>query len=157
MAKKKKDEFVVPDSIEPFVGFRAWEVRNLSLFSVTPMSKAAAIWPVGKRMEALCNHKTSTNHEPPEQNCSCGIYAARTFDHLAEQRYQEFMAEGPVVIAGTVWLWGKVIQASHGFRAQYAYPKRLWIPHYFWKEGREVAKEYKVKTKLVNTLVERED
>jgi len=30
-------------------------------------------------------------------------------------------------VVGTVSLWGKVIETEHGFRAQYAYPKELWL------------------------------
>ncbi len=30
-------------------------------------------------------------------------------------------------MAGSVLLWGKVIEGSFGYRAQYAYPERLWL------------------------------
>jgi hypothetical protein len=31
-------------------------------------------------------------------------------------------------VVGTVSLWGQVIRASDGYRAQYAYPRRLVVP-----------------------------
>ena len=59
---------------------------------------------------------------------------------------------GPPVVAGTVHLWGNVIRASDGYRAQYAYPCELWVPHWFWREGKRVAERYGVRWRLFNTL-----
>lgn len=48
----------------------------------------------------------------PVENCSCGVYALASADGVPS---------APVL--GQVWLWGKVVKGSRGYRAQYAYPK----------------------------------
>jgi hypothetical protein len=55
--------------------------------------------------------------EHPGWNCSCGIWA----------RKEEDPPERMTPVWGEVALWGKVIRYSNGFRAQYAYPKRLYV------------------------------
>ncbi len=32
-----------------------------------------------------------------------------------------------VTVFGQVSLWGRIIETTKGFRAQYAYPKELWL------------------------------
>lgn len=91
--------------------------------------------------EALGGHlipPADLSHDPPNENCTCGIYAVRTEELLEFKR----MATLPAVIRpadtafsspdsaviGKVALWGKVIEHALGFRAEYAYPLELWIP-----------------------------
>lgn len=71
--------------------------------------------------------------ELPVESCTCGIYAAKDW--------------GPVPrgdVRGEVYLWGKVITADRGYRAQYAYPKCFtdWDADYGWVV--EAADAYKV-------------
>ena len=58
-------------------------------------------------------------HEPPQTNCTCGVYAARTIEHLHQCGYKKFG------IHGEVYLWGTVVEHERGWRAQFAYPKSL--------------------------------
>ena len=53
----------------------------------------------------------------PAQLCRCGIYALERPDELPQAD-----------VVGRVKLWGKVICASKGVRAQYAYPSKLYVP-----------------------------
>jgi hypothetical protein len=54
--------------------------------------------------------------------CTCGVYAARTLDHLTEINYRDFG------IHGEVNLWGKVWQHKLGYRAEFAYPRNFVVP-----------------------------
>jgi hypothetical protein len=63
-------------------------------------------------------------HEPPHSDCTCGIYATKSIEHLRKTRYTQ---SG---IHGEVFLWGTVVEHRLGWRAQYAYPKNLFLsPH----------------------------
>ena len=55
-----------------------------------------------------------------------GIYAVKNYNQYDDEGGRELMYD----IAGSVYLWGEVIEYTRGYRAQYAYPKHLWIePH----------------------------
>jgi hypothetical protein len=58
-------------------------------------------------------------HEPPQTDCTCGVYAAKTIEHLHQCGYKKFG------IHGEVYLWGTVVEHERGWRAQFAYPKCL--------------------------------
>ena len=61
-------------------------------------------------------------HEAPQLRCTCGVYAARSIQHLRTFGYMRFG------IYGEVWLWGTVVEHEQGWRAQYAYPKNFTLP-----------------------------
>ena len=52
-------------------------------------------------------------------NCTCGIYAAKSRDHLRRTAY------GGFGLQGEVYLWGTVVEHELGWRAQYALPKNF--------------------------------
>ena len=58
-------------------------------------------------------------HQAPHEDCNCGIHA-----------YSKNVPLEPSTkpyVAGEVSLWGKVIVHADGFRAQFAYPKKLYV------------------------------
>jgi preprotein translocase subunit YajC len=61
-------------------------------------------------------------HEPPHSACTCGVYAAKNLEHLRQFGYA---GRG---IHGAVYLWGTVVEHKLGWRAQFAYPKSLFLP-----------------------------
>ena len=63
-----------------------------------------------------------TPHELPHSNCTCGVYAAKNLEHLRQFGYER---RG---IHGEVYLWGTVVEHKLGWRAQFAYPKSLFLP-----------------------------
>lgn len=108
-----------PDGMEPLVGWRYWRVESSALTSLT----RSVYWPPLKRYEADC--RLSARHGPvPAAQCHCGIYAAKDLDTLKELATPNVRL--PLVV-GKVALWGRVIPAERGYRAQYGYPKRLWL------------------------------
>jgi len=59
------------------------------------------------------------HHDAPDENCTCGIYAATDIGGIPSPR-------GGAYVVGKVKLWGKVIPGENGARAQYAYPSLLY-------------------------------
>lgn len=75
----------------------------------------------------------------PDENCSCGVYALSTLEEL--------LCHYPTDVVGEIYLWGKVVVGTSGYRAQYAYPKALYWrgrgepPEYLSEYGVPVIKE----------------
>jgi hypothetical protein len=126
-------DFNAPDGIEPIVGWRIWMVgadsgrtgcqsREVLLYS--PFSEVP--WHPGRRFVASCNHPPGRirNHGvAPQARCDCGVYALKKIDSLLS-----WLAFLPInSVLGEVSVWGKVVVHKHGYRAQYGYPRRLWV------------------------------
>jgi hypothetical protein len=77
---------------------------------------SVVVGPIAGRAEAV--HDA---HEPPQTNCTCGVYAAKTFHDLCSVGYAK------CGIHGEVYLWGTVVEHELGWRAQFAYPKTLFL------------------------------
>lgn len=140
----------VPDAIDPAVGYRVWFVKDDLLYSYNHGS----LWKPEQPFEATCSR--GSEHEVPDQRCSCGVYAAATFNHLYDMGYTKesglFAAVRPsdMLICGTVSLWGNIVPGTQGWRAQFAYPKMLLIPYSLNKLARPLAARYLVPFKLFN-------
>jgi hypothetical protein len=115
-------ELVVPDSVEPIVGRRCWGIAEIGGGATLLCSgHGRSVWPANEKLEAACRKA----HEPPGEGCTCGIYA------LSESEpwpYYDFKGPG-YAVWGTVLLWGTVIRGERGYRAQYAYPRELFLAH----------------------------
>ena len=133
---------IVPDAIEPIVGWRCWNLNDAWRLE-SLINGRDTPWRPGVRKEATCCSELLSSlraslppetiaqlelkpedadllreHAAPHEFCSCGIYAAKDLDTLQKVAFPE-----PIV--GEVYLWGKVIPGENGYRAQYAYPKSL--------------------------------
>src|SRR5437588_3873451 len=62
------------------------------------------------------------SHGMPEFGCTCDIYATKSLDHLRSTRYWQYGS-----VHGEIWLWGSVVEHQDGYRAQFAYPKKLFL------------------------------
>ncbi len=113
----------VPDYISPVVGYRVWQWDAAGIKSLN-----GERWVAHQPLSASCRAAASgsisglskTEHNPaelPDFNCTCGVYAARTTEHLRQCGYQKFG------VHGEVYLWGTVVEHERGWRAQFAYPK----------------------------------
>jgi hypothetical protein len=114
-------------SVDPIDGWRIW---NLSEDSEGPRLRPAGsgvdTWQPRSAMEARCGVPRLSltgkpRHAAPDPRCTCGIYAARSLDALERPR----PAWPPPPVAGTVSLWGTVIEHERGWRGRFAYPSRL--------------------------------
>src|ERR1017187_4917180 len=114
----------VPDYISPVIAYRAWRCDAAGLKSV-----CGELWHPRQPLAARCRvadckafvGRAHDAHEPPQTNCTCGIYEAKTLPDLRSAGY------GGYGICGEVCLWGKVIEHERGWRAQLAYPKNLFL------------------------------
>ena len=149
----------IPDRVSAIQAWRAWKLQ------VTPMQKPSSIfrvlaepkvelvslnyppkdiWPSAHPLEAQClnfrsvdeewDRLVGANHTIPDEHCTCGIYAVKSLAAAAHY--------GGIV--GTVLLWGKVIEATDGFRAQYAYPGTLYLSEENWKHRHSLKSIYNV-------------
>jgi hypothetical protein len=128
-----------PDYVEPIVGWRTWlvvcEGEGLRLRSVvydTP-------WSPHNELIARCLSwhrafslpwRRRSEHVPPARGCGCGIYAAREPGEAASYLEGRSWADALGVhrVIGTVSLWGRVVECTHGWRGSHAYPKKIYVP-----------------------------
>lgn len=118
-----------PDYISPIVGYRVWQWDGTGLKSLN-----GEAWFPNRPIAAACNAVTPrtivdgakgahNTKDVPRAHCTCGIYAARSFAHLQMMGYWRYG------IRGEVNLWGAVVEHELGWRAQFAYPKALYLSH----------------------------
>jgi hypothetical protein len=119
------------------VGWRVWNVvavdGELRLASLVYHE----LWEPGRVLAARCRRTLAALpwgrlplHEPPSQDCCCGIYAVMS-PALAATYLASTVEPGqrPVQrVVGSVSLWGRVVEAERGWRAAFAYPSRLVVP-----------------------------
>ena len=127
----------VPTYVEPFTAYRSWIWTSegvTSLFNGVPWTpkvpfearclygtdlrsmQAAALTPEAKAFWAR------QQHHVPDPSCTCGTHAGIDMQHLISLRYTQFG------VHGEIYLWGRLIRHTLGWRAQYAYPKYFVIP-----------------------------
>jgi len=132
------NSFAVPDAIEPVIGWRYWRVDKKERLLHSLSGAKGFLWQPHTRFEARCPVIKPTGidgryrflsgyrgelHDSPGEMCRCGIYAARDLTHLRRQ----ILTGLALNVVGEVSLWGKLIPGSKGYRAQFAYPRRLFV------------------------------
>lgn len=131
----------VPDFIEALVGWKGLHADERGqLHSPSEVTR----WPAGARLEAECKRR---DHTPPGEHCGCGIYAVNSFDALKAAGYNwqaEYTDHGLLYVAviAEVSLWGRVVPGLIGFRAQYAYPQKVYVPAWRWQLGNVIKRRY---------------
>ena len=121
-------------SIEPILGWRIWHVDPGPGGPRLRSWAHSTLWPAGRRLEAHCRSILSIalpawSHPAPRKGHRCGIYAVRE-RAAAEAMMRQIGEPGPAsnrlpAALGRVSLWGRVMQNTGGWRAQYAYPYDL--------------------------------
>ena len=124
----------VPDSATPIVGWRLWNpfaIQFVDGCGPRPYAHSVSFrlfsmkdtdhWPMREAKVARCI-RTSTDHAAPTEGCTCGIHAFSSLPRLLTGANREAR-----ILIGEVNLWGKVVLTERGYRAQYAYPKRLIV------------------------------
>jgi len=117
----------IADYISPIVGYRVWTWGTTGLKSL-----CGERWHPGQSLAARCRasavvgpivgrSEAVDDHDAPQANCTCGIYAVKTLHHFRSAGYERFG------IYGEVYLWGTVVEHELGWRAQFAYPKNLFL------------------------------
>jgi hypothetical protein len=138
-------------SIEPIVGYRDFYPDLTDDGSVLLYSRNDVAWTPRKKLRAFCVSPQSSNvnffrHDAPDVKCKCGIYAFDSPDH-DDMKISAY-------VWGEVYLWGEVLICQSGYRAEYAYPKTLFVLSNGTKTIRwmaeELEREYGVPVFLVN-------
>ena len=117
-------------STEPIEGWRAWRLHRrsdgaLRIAPTTPRSD----WEPSVPIHATCsgshtreymiyNPELAEFHRSPEPGCTCGIHAMKDPARLRR-------ASRAAGVVGTIAMWGRVIEHTKGYRAEFAYPARL--------------------------------
>jgi len=118
----------IPDYISPVVGYRVWQWDATGLKSLngepwlSGRALAARCWAAARGTIVGCAKPVHGAHELPHSDCTCGVYAAKNIEHMRQFGYE---GRG---IHGEVYLWGTVVEHKLGWRAQFAYPKSLFLP-----------------------------
>lgn len=149
-------DIVVPDFTDVMVGWRAWKVVERPGF--LPQLRSAtksAIWPGYEVFAAECNkHKNKPSHQIPTFKCQCGVYSAKSRAHLLTMGYNNYYdPDEALTVIGEVNLWGHIVEGTQGWRAQFGYPRKLYVPFEAAVRILEPLEQaYGVPVKLQNTL-----
>ncbi len=124
-----------PVVIGPIRAYRSWYMRWHAGVPTLQSLYRSTVWPYEGPLQAGCErHCTwvsrawrslrgrTAAHACPRSPCGCGIYAVTRLDLEGDPAV--YLAEG-IQVAGSVLLWGRVIQHTSGYRAEYARPLRL--------------------------------
>lgn len=77
------------------------------------------------RAECLCLGDEGC-HDAPSFGCECGIYAVK--EPKQTRTWHTTAGYGKdIVVVGKVELWGRIVRHEEGYRAQFAYPKKLVV------------------------------
>jgi hypothetical protein len=130
-----------PDYAEPILGWRLWLVVADGGYLWLESLLYAIRWSPRRALDArcvphrrcdLCNQAevhAAPTHPAPDAACECGIYAAASADTLAPYLDSTYPGRPSLErVLGRVRLWGKVIECERGWRAERAYPERLYVP-----------------------------
>jgi hypothetical protein len=116
---------------EPFLAWRTWALagsRDGAEVRLMPIVGGTHPWPARVPNRASCALRRR-HGEVPEVHCSCGLYGTDRDEVLRRTR-------SPAVL-GRVALWGRIVEHTLGYRAEYAYPQRLRLVCFvcFWRRG----------------------
>ena len=101
---------------------RAWRYWQLSpRRRLRSVAQRHVEWHPGRTMSAVC---VGGGHPAPDATCWCGVSGARGIDALRDHGL--CVLPGPLVV-GEVFLWGRVIEESYGWRAQFARPAAIGL------------------------------
>jgi len=141
---------VVPDVIGEITAFRSWEIDEATglLLSLNGERWKPDGWLIADCKTHLLGHTVSNI---PVEGCTCGIYAAKTREHLADMSYNRYHP-GMKRVIGEVALAGKVIPGTQGYRALKARPTKIFVPYEYWQLVALLEHTYKIPVELDNTL-----
>lgn len=104
--------------MEALVGWKGWSINPVNINGVDAgfalVTNAGFSWLPDQAAEGQCE-KNCNDDGPPNETCSCGIYAA------------DKREEAHKGIQGEIYGWGRYVRGEKGWRAQYAYPKNFHI------------------------------
>lgn len=138
-------DFVIPDEVEESVGWRGWSLTDNGLLRA--IIHDDQIWQPGVPLKAVC--AKGKRHPVPFMNCTCGFYGTKSLADLKENGYHLSGA------FGLVSYWGRMIDYSDGYKAEFSYPREIWLPYTMlqWVEPLSI---YGVPVRLANPYTAKE-
>lgn len=142
----------VPDLLQPLEGWRVWKIVTApSLRQELPLLRSVILdTPWTPRRKVAAEHSFDLGAKCQgllKSSCSCGMYAfkspADAFNYLSGVR-DRLLGMSVDAALGTVSLWGKVVECERGYRAQYAYPRHIYLPATACHRVREVTAAFGV-------------
>jgi len=133
---------VVPDRIEPVVAYRHWITRQEGILGSCGWSKT--IWKPLVFLTAthifdnllpyngppsshdISDCKSSFSELDRQNIYKCGIHAMKVYSAYSLLDFL-LVGEKRTLISGQVYLWGLIVEHELGYRAEYAYPKCLYL------------------------------
>ncbi len=67
-------------------------------------------------------------HSAPAADCVCGIYGAALATQARPFLWMPGRDQAAYRVVGRVSLWGRMVQAQRGWRAELGYPERIYVP-----------------------------
>ncbi|MEJ2860642.1 hypothetical protein [Actinomycetospora flava] len=107
-----------PDTATPVVGWRLWLLAGDPAEPELCSPAVPGVWRHRTAMTAACTRGCARS---PARDCGCGLYATATPERLLAG----FAEDGTVL--GCVALWGRVVEADHGWRGEDGYPLVLLV------------------------------
>jgi hypothetical protein len=126
-----------PDLAAPVAGWRVWFVGEDADGPSLVSPVAATVWPPRRATTASCRTGCP---DPPSWSCACGLYATAHLDRLRPMF-------GLGTVLGCTALWGRVVEATDGWRAEHGYPLALLAPHA--TEARPVTSSLRAKLRMI--------
>lgn len=142
------NDIVVPDYTDVMIGWRGWDIKGPRSRPLLASVSKSHVWHPRQQMTATCDNR---HHEVPEWKHSCGLYSAKSRNHLLSMGYNHYSEASPRVI-GTVKLWGKIVEGSQGWRAEHGYPGTLYVPWEMWGLAEPLQELYGCDVELQDTL-----
>lgn len=139
MSWEWKGEVVVA---EPIKAWRAWHVDPTGSLIATAQHY---VWKEGQNTCTCVKTDISvikSHHIPPEIDCACGFWALKTQDDV----FNYFNAE---IVVGEIEMWGKIVEAENGYRAEHARIIRLFLPSRYSPFKERLQERYKVDIKII--------
>lgn len=124
----------IPDAISPVVGYRVW-VASTDV-SGSPVLRSVfrdLEWPLAGPLAADCvvplvpidQQATHPDEAVPARPCTCGVYLLKSPDVDRWCVGQPESLRPGFIVGGLASGWGKFLEASEGYRVQFARPVAL--------------------------------
>lgn len=162
----------MPKSKKPLTSWRIWHVEDKAPARLKSISYQE-LWPPMEPIHAKCQGKDreQIDHECPSWHHRCGVYSVKRLMDIQKWATNRESTAGRCFVVGEIEMWGRVLEYRDGYRSEYAYPLRLWVPKDFpadgykaWKTPEELAErlweqylvEVNVNSDIVLNLVQRD-
>lgn len=64
-----------------------------------------------------------SSHDAPLRQCGCGYWGMKTLGGV----FQRVITHYPVMVIGSINMWGRVFECEFGYRSEFAYPDVLYV------------------------------